>query len=94
MWAHFLHFMVFDSKSTFKCSSALHSKQFKQQIRKTGTVGGDFLFCLHRSGDGERKVDSEPTVMLLELLWFSKILGILGASPMIMKRENHVVVRA
>jgi hypothetical protein len=31
--------------------------------------------------------------MLLELLQFSKILGILGASPMIMKRENQVVVR-
>ena len=68
-----LHFTVFNSKSAFK-NSSLHSKQFRQQIGKTPTVGGDFRFFRVQSGGGERKDDSDAIVTLLLLLGCSKIL--------------------
>jgi hypothetical protein len=78
---HFLHFTVFDSKSAFN-NSSLHSKQFRQQIGKTPTVGGDFRLCREESGGGERKDDFEAIVTLLQLLGLSKFLG---GTPMMKK---------
>ncbi len=71
---HILHLTVFDSKSAFN-NSSLHSKQFREQIGKTLTVGRDFGLCREESGRGERKDDSEAIVTLLQLLGLSKFLG-------------------